>query len=79
MNDVDQLLAEHAPWAGRNLHWRLTPLEMFLWLDDRPRFPLLFRVDLRFDGRIDAESMRGAFRFATGRHPLLRSTIREER
>jgi hypothetical protein len=73
------LLAEHAPWAGRDLHWTLTPLEMFLWLDDRPQFPLLFRVDLRFDGRIDAESMRRAYRFALGRHPLLRATIRMDK
>ncbi|MEX0670645.1 MAG: hypothetical protein WD060_09340 [Pirellulales bacterium] len=76
MDAVDQLLAEHAPWAGRDLHWPLTPFESFLWFDDRPQFPLLFRVDLRFDGRIDTESMRGAYRFALGRHPLLRSTIR---
>jgi len=39
MNEVDHLLAEHAPWASRDLTWRLTPLESFLWLDDRPEFP----------------------------------------
>ncbi len=76
MNQVDQLLAEHAPWASRDRTWLLTPLERFLWLDDRPEFPLLFRVDLRFEGEIDAEAMREAYRFAVGRHPLLRSTIR---
>jgi hypothetical protein len=79
MNDVDRLLAEHASWAGRDLSWPLTPLENFLWLDDRPEFPLLFRVDLRFEGRIDTEAMREACRFAIGRHPLLRSTIRLDR
>ena len=79
MNEVDQLLAEHAPWASRDLTWRLTPLESFLWLDDRPEFPLLFRVDLRFEGEIDPEAMREAYRFAVGRHPLLRSTIRVDR
>jgi hypothetical protein len=77
MEHVDRLLAEHAPWTGRELRWPLTPLEIFLWLDDRPQFPLLFRVDLRFEGSIDPESMRQAFRFAIGRHPLLRSTIRD--
>jgi hypothetical protein len=79
MKNVEQLLVEHAPWAGRDLHWQLTPLEIFLWHDDRPEFPLLFRVDLRFDGPVDAEAMRQAYRFALGRHPLLRSTIRIDR
>lgn len=75
MNRVDELLAAHAPWALSEHSWPLTPFERFMWFDDRPDFPLVFQVDLCFDGPIDPQTMREAFRFAIGRHPLLRSTV----
>ena len=77
MNQVDELLASYAPWAGEHRTWPLTPLELFMWLDDRPAFPLLFQVCLCFDGPLDPAAMREAFRFAQGRQPLLRATIRK--
>lgn len=75
MNRVDELLQSHAPWALADQRWLLTPFERFMWSDDRPRFPLVFQVDLCFDGSLDPGTMQEAFRFAIGRHPLLRSTI----
>lgn len=78
MTTVDRLLTQHAPWACADREWPLTPFELFLWFDDRPEFPLLFQVDIRFEGAIDPETMREAYRFALGRHPLLRATIRRQ-
>jgi hypothetical protein len=75
MNHVDQLLRTHAPWALGDRRWPLTPFERFMWGDDRPQFPLVFQVSLCFEGSLAPEKMREAFRFAVGRHPLLRSTI----
>ena len=75
MSEVDTLLAQHAPWANVDRQWTLTPFETFMWLDDRPQYPLLFEINLQFAGDIDPEAMRDAWRFALGRHPLLRSTI----
>lgn len=79
MNQVDELLAAHAPWASSDRTWPLTPLELFMWLDDRPEFPLLFQVNLCFEGPLDTAAMRDAFRFAQGRHPLVRATVRRHR
>lgn len=76
MNQVNELLNAYAPWAKDDRTWPLTPLERFMWSDDRPQTPLVFEVALCFDGSIDPAIMREAFRFALGRHPLLRSTIR---
>lgn len=75
MNRVDELFQIHAPWALHDRRWLLTPFERFMWSDDRPRFPLVFQVDICFDGPLDAATMQEAFRFAIGRHPLLRATI----
>jgi hypothetical protein len=75
---VEDLLAHHAPWAESDRCWRLTPLEQFMWLDDRPDYPLVFLVVLRFAGPIDPATMADAWRFAIARHPLLRATIRSE-
>ena len=75
MNRVDELLKSHAPWALSDRRWLLTPFERFMWSDDRPRFPLVFQVNLCFEGQLDPGVMREAFRFAIGRHPLLRATI----
>lgn len=79
MPRVESLLAAHAPWAAADRDWPLTPFELFMWLDDRPSFPLLFRIDIRFQGPLDAAAMQDAFRFALGRHPLLRATIARDR
>jgi hypothetical protein len=49
-----------------------------MWLDDRPDYPLVFLVVLRFAGPIDPATMADAWRFAIARHPLLRATIRSE-
>ena len=76
MPDVESLIALHAPWATIDRQWRLTPFEQFMWLDDRPAFPLVFEVVLRFAGPIDPVAMADAWRFAIARHPLLRATIR---
>lgn len=75
MNRVDELLQSHASWALADRRWQLTPFERFMWNDDRPHFPLVFQVNLCFDGPLGPEVMREAFRFAIGRHPLLRATI----
>ena len=78
MPDVEGLIALHAPWATVDRQWRLTPFEQFMWLDDRPAYPLVFEVVLRFAGPIDRGAMADAWRFALARHPLLRATIRTE-
>jgi hypothetical protein len=78
MPDVADLIALHAPWATNDRQWRLTPFEQFMWLDDRPAYPLVFEVVLRFAGPIDPVAMADAWRFAIARHPLLRATIRSE-
>ena len=75
MPDVAELIARHAPWADRDRRWRLTPFEQFMWLDDRPDYPLVFEVVLRFAGPIDPAAMTSAWRFALARHPLLRATV----
>lgn len=75
MPDVAELIAHHAPWAAHDRRWRLTPFEQFMWLDDRPDYPLVFEVVLPFAGPIDPDAMRGAWRFALARHPLLRATV----
>lgn len=75
MNRVDELFRMHAPWALSDQRWPLTPFERFMWSDDRPRFPLVFQVNLCFEGQLDPATMQEAFRFAVGRHPLLRATI----
>ena len=75
MPDVAELIARHAPWSDRDRRWRLTPFEQFMWLDDRPDYPLVFEVVLRFAGAIDPDAMAGAWRFALARHPLLRATV----
>ena len=75
MNRVDELFRMHAPWALADQRWPLTPFERFMWSDDRPRFPLVFQVNLCFEGQLDPATMQEAFRFAIGRHPLLRATI----
>ena len=69
MPSIDTLLAAHAPWASAERTWSVTPFELFMWLDDRPRYPLVFQVVLRFEGPVDVAAMRDAFRFALGRHP----------
>ena len=79
MPSIDTLLAAHAPWASAERTWSVTPFELFMWLDDRPRYPLVFQVVLRFEGPVDVAAMRDAFRFALGRHPLLRATIVDDR
>lgn len=75
MPDVAELIARHAPWAALDRSWRLTPFEQFMWLDDRPDYPLVFEVLLQFGGEIDPDAMAGAWRFALARHPLLRATV----
>lgn len=75
MPDVAELIARHAPWAAHDRRLRLTPFEQFMWLDDRPDYPLVFEVVLRFAGQIDPDAMAGAWRFALARHPLLRARI----
>jgi NRPS condensation-like uncharacterized protein len=78
MDRVDELLAAYAPWAAREQSWPLTLFERFMLGDDRPQYPLVFQADLCFEGGVDPAAMQQAFRFASGRHPLLRSTIRGE-
>ncbi len=78
MDRVDELLAAYAPWAAREQSWPLTLFERFMLGDDRPHYPLVFQADLCFEGGVDPAAMQQAFRFASGRHPLLRSTIRGE-
>ncbi|MBL8830118.1 MAG: hypothetical protein JNM18_24280 [Planctomycetaceae bacterium] len=77
MSRLDELLAAQAPWASADRHWPLTPFELFMWLDDRPQYPLVYQINLKFAGSIDADAMRDAWRFALARHPLLRATIRQ--
>ena len=41
--------------------------------DDRPDYPMIFTLRLRFDGRLDPDKFRAAARSATDHHPLLRA------
>jgi NRPS condensation-like uncharacterized protein len=53
----------------------LSPFEEYMVKDDRPAYPMLFFVRLRFQGRIEREVFEQALRTAIDRHPLLSARI----
>lgn len=49
----------------------LAPFERYMWIDDRPDYPMTFEVLLSFRGELDAAALRAAVAAARDRHPLL--------
>ena len=55
----------------------LTPFEQLLLRDQRPGFPMCFFLLCTVEGPLDLHRLRGALERAAGRHPLLRSRVRD--
>jgi len=53
----------------------LTPLEEYLFFEDRQAYPWSFFVRLGFAGRADREACQAALRASVARHPLLSSVV----
>jgi NRPS condensation-like uncharacterized protein len=53
----------------------LTPFEHYMLIDDRPRYPMTFIVQLEMSGKIDREAFTQAVKQALLRHPLLTAII----
>ena len=49
----------------------LSDIERFLWVDDRPAYPMAFVIELSFTGLLDEGALRDALKDALQRHPLL--------
>ncbi len=54
----------------------LTPFENYMFVDDRPRYPMTFVVEFEFSGKLLREAFERAIDDALERHPLLRAIIR---
>lgn len=50
--------------------WSFTPLEEFLWLNDGPEHPMVFRLVLNFSGTCSRAAVEQGFQLAVARHPL---------
>jgi len=57
----------------------LVPFERFMLKDDRGGYPIVYAFRLHFGGQIDREAFAEGVRFASGRHPLLRSVVKGRR
>lgn len=53
----------------------LVPFELFLVQDDRPDYPMVFRVDLAFRGELNRIALEQAVSQAVSRNPILRSNL----
>ncbi len=53
----------------------LAPFEEYMWLDDRPAYPMNFFLRLRFAGGLAPELFDNACRQAVARHPLLAARL----
>ena len=54
----------------------MTPFETYMWVDDSPRYPMTFVIEMELAGKMDRERMQRAVDQSLHRHPLLRSCIR---
>ena len=64
------------PSANRVFPLYLTPFETYMFLDDRPEWPMTFTVQLEFSGEIDRDAFEYGLENALQRHPLCRAFIR---
>lgn len=55
---------------------RLTPFEQYMFLDDRPGYPMTCFFRMHFSGRFQRRTLEQAFSLAVERHPLLRAVVR---
>mgnify|MGYP000855222905 FL=1 len=55
----------------------LAAFEEYMFVDDRPAYPLVGYFRLRFSGRLDRPALERAFDRALERHPLLRARVAE--
>jgi len=53
----------------------LTPLETFMWVEDRPAYPMTFLIHMEFSGTVDREAFESALEEALARHPLLNALV----
>lgn len=53
----------------------MTSFEHYMFVDDRPLYPMTFIVELEFDGELDRGALEQAVRASLQRHPLLAAVI----
>jgi hypothetical protein len=63
----------HAKKWGFPLY--LTPLETFMWLDDRPAYPMTFLIQMEFSGTVDRAAFEAALGETLASHPLLTALV----
>jgi len=56
----------------------LTPFEYYYWCDDRPEYPTMYPVEIRFSGVLQRAPLERAFQAALARHPMLDSRIGQD-
>ena len=57
---------------------KLTPFEEYMFFDDCPDYPMTGVFRLRFSGTLNFDAMAAAIQQTAERHPLVRSTVRED-
>ncbi len=57
----------------------LAPVELFMELDDDPRYPMAFVIELELSGDIDRAAFDLALAEALARHPLLRALVQRRK
>jgi len=67
------MMIGHAKQWGFPLY--LTPLETFMWLDDRPAYPMTFLIHMEFSGTVDRAAFEAALGETLARHPLLNAFV----
>jgi hypothetical protein len=64
-----------APKKERIFPLHLTSFENYMLMDDRPRHPMTFIVQMEFSGALNQGAMEAAIPLALSRHPLLTAVI----
>lgn len=67
-------MATNRPY-GHTFPLHVPPIDWYFAIDDTPRYPMVFFLDLDFVGTIDREKMEAALEEACMRHPLTYSLI----
>jgi len=75
---VNEIVA--SPSEIRTKKQRLFPLHMtsfehYMFVDDRPSYPMTFVVQLKFNGELDRAAFSDALAAAIQRHPLLTAIV----
>ena len=65
-----------APKVEKQLPLPLTAFEEYLWIDDRPEYPMSFFLELQLSGNLQRDEFEESLQIALNRHPLLTSLIK---